>query len=144
MAKTTKALTTATGLLAVGGITYLLFRPCTLLMFRLVDTLGAMPYLDNYRAWASGFGTQLPEWVVYSLPNALWAAAYIITVEALLIPSRSKVAVAGIMPVAGAVSECLQAAGMLRGTFDVVDMAAYLLPYFAYLTYYRITNKKTA
>ena len=133
MAKTIRVLTTAAGLLAAGGLTYLLFRPCTLLMFRLVDALGAMPALARLRDWASGTGAQLPEWVVYCLPNALWSAAYILTVEALLKPSRGKVAVAGIMPVAGAVSEWLQAMGVLRGTFDVLDIVAYLLPYLAYL-----------
>ena len=141
MAKTIRALTTATGLLTAGGLTYLLFRPCTLLMFRLVEALGATPYLDNYRAWASGFGTQLPEWVVYSLPNALWSAAYILTVDALLKPSRSKVAIAGIMPMAGTVSEWLQATGVLRGTFDIADIAAYTLPYLAYLVYHAYSIK---
>ena len=135
MAKTIRTLTTAIALLATGGLTYLLFRPCTLLMFRVIDALGATACLEKCRVWASGPGIQLPEWIIYSLPNALWSAAYILTVEALLKPSRSKVAIAGIMPVAGTVSEWLQAAGVLRGTFDVLDVAAYILPYFAYLAY---------
>ena len=141
MAKTVKALTTAVGLLAVGGLTYLLFRPCTLLMFRLVDALGAMTVLGDCRAWASDSGAWLPEWVVYSLPNALWSAAYILTIEALLTPSRNKVVIAGIMPVAGAVTEWLQAIGVLSGTFDVLDIVAYALPYLAYIIYYAYQTK---
>ena len=142
MAKTISILTTAAGLLTAGGLTYLLFRPCTLLMFRLVDALGAMDALEKFRGLVSYTGTQLPEWVVYCLPNALWSAAYILTVEALLKPSRGKLAVAGIMPVAGAVSEWLQAVGVLGGTFDALDIVAYLLPYFAYLVYPH-TEQKT-
>ena len=142
MAKTISILTTAAGLLTAGGLTYLLFRPCTLLMFRLVDALGAMGALEKFRGLVSDTGTRLPEWVVYCLPNALWSAAYILTVEALLKPSRGKLAVAGIMPVAGAVSEWLQAVGVLGGTFDALDIVAYLLPYFAYLVYPH-TEQKT-
>lgn len=141
MAKTLKALTTAVGLLVVGGLTYLLFRPCTLLMFRLVDALGATTVLGDCRAWSADSGAWLPEWVVYSLPNALWSAAYILTIEALLTPSRNKVAIAGIMPVAGAVTEWLQAAGVLNGTFDVLDVVAYALPYLAYIIYYAYQTK---
>lgn len=141
MAKTVKALTTAVGLLVIGGLTYLLFRPCTLLMFRLVDALGAMTILGDCRAWASGAEAWLPEWVVYSLPNALWSTAYILTVEALLAPSRNKVAIAGIMPIAGVVTEWLQAAGVLGGTFDVLDVVAYALPYLAYIIYYAYSTK---
>ena len=141
MAKTIKALTTAAGLLAVGGLTYLLFRPCTLLMFRLVDALGATAVLGDCRVWASDSGAWLPEWFIYSLPNALWSAAYILTVEALLAPSRNKVAIAGMMPVAGVFTEWLQAAGVLSGTFDVLDVVAYALPYLAYIIYYAYSIK---
>ena len=141
MAKTVKTLTTAVGLLAVGGLTYLLFRPCTLLMFRLVDALGATTVLGVCRAWASDSGAWLPEWIIYSLPNALWSAAYILTVKALLTPSRNKVAIAGIMPVAGAVTEWLQATGVLSGTFDVLDVVAYALPYLAYIVYFAYQTK---
>ena len=130
MAKTVKALTTAVGLLAVGGLTYLLFRPCTLLMFRLVDALGAMTVLGDCRSWAADSGAWLPEWVVY-----------ILAIEALLAPSRNKVVIAGIMPVAGAVTEWLQAIGVLSGTFDVLDIVAYTLPYLAYIIYYAYQTK---
>ena len=143
MAKTLRALTTAAGFLAAGGLIYLLFRPCTLLMFRLVDAFGVMPALEKFRGWTSNAGTQLPEWIVYCLPNALWSAAYILTVEALLRPSRSKLAMAGIMPVAGAVSEWLQAVGLLRGTFDAVDVVAYVLPYLAYIVYHAYPIKNS-
>lgn len=110
-------------------------------MFRLVDALGATTVLGVCRAWASDSGAWLPEWIIYSLPNALWSAAYILTVEALLTPSRNKVAIAGIMPVAGAVTEWLQATGVLSGTFDVLDVVAYALPYLAYIVYFAYQTK---
>ena len=141
MTKTIKTLTTAAGLLTVGGATYLLFRPCTLLMFRLVDALGAMAALERFRESASAIGARLPEWVVYCLPNGLWSAAYVLTVDTLLKPSRGKLVVAGIMPAAGAFSEWLQAAGVLRGTFDALDIVAYLLPYVVYLVYPHTESK---
>lgn len=120
-------------MLLMGGMTYLLFRPQTLLMFHVTDALGLSAVINSMR---KGISSQLPEFIIYSLPGALWAAAYILTTEYFLYRQsvKTRILVAGIIPVIGAVSELLQLIGLLPGTFDVADLLCYLVPYLLYLS----------
>ena len=121
-------------LLLVGGITYLLFRPRTLLMFHVADYLGLSPIIDRIRegmtdAW-------IPEFIVYNLPGALWSAAYLLTVDCFLYGQsvRTRLVATSIVPLIGAVSEVFQLTGMVPGTFDGWDLLCYLIPYLLYLS----------
>ncbi|MBP5365319.1 MAG: hypothetical protein J6Y82_05295 [Bacteroidales bacterium] len=119
--------------LSAGGMLYLLFRPRGLVLFRAVDRVGLTDTVDAMRRAASA--TDLPEWVVYCLPNGLWSLAYVL-IAAMLMRGRTlpaRLAVAGIIPVVGLVSELMQRVGLLRGTFDWGDVAAYALPFVIYL-----------
>ena len=120
-------------LLLMGGMTYLLFRPQTLLMFHVTDALGLSAVINSMR---EGISSQLPEFIIYSLPGALWAAAYILTIDSLMFRQSvmPRILVSGIIPVIGAVSELLQLIGLLPGTFDVADLLCYLVPYLLYLS----------
>lgn len=120
-------------MLLMGGMTYLLFRPQTLLMFHVTDAIGLSAAINSMR---EGISSQLPEFIIYSLPGALWAAAYILTTEYFLYRQsvKTRILVAGIIPVIGAVSELLQFTGLLPGTFDVADLLCYLVPYLLYLS----------
>jgi hypothetical protein len=120
-------------LLLMGGMTYLLFRPQTLLMFHVTDAIGLSAAINSMR---EGISSQLPEFIIYNLPCALWAAAYILTTEYFLYRQsvKTRILVAGIIPVIGAVSELLQLTGLLPGTFDVADLLCYLVPYLLYLS----------
>lgn len=120
-------------LLLMGGMTYLLFRPQTLLMFHVTDALGLSAVINSMR---KGISSQLPEFIIYNLPGALWAAAYILTIDSLMFRQSvmPRILVSGIIPVIGAVSELLQLIGLLPGTFDVADLLCYLVPYLLYLS----------
>lgn len=120
-------------LLLMGGMTYLLFRPQTLLMFHVTDAIGLSAAINSMR---EGISSQLPEFIIYNLPGALWAAAYILTIDSLMFRQSvmPRILVSGIIPVIGAVSELLQLIGLLPGTFDVADMLCYLIPYLLYLS----------
>lgn len=120
-------------LLLMGGMTYLLFRPQTLLMFHVTDALGLSAVINSMR---KGISSQLPEFIIYNLPGALWAAAYILTIDSLMFRQSvmPRILVSGIIPVIGAVSELLQLIGLLPGTFDVADLLCYLIPYLLYLS----------
>ena len=120
-------------MLLIGGMTYLLFRPQTLLMFHVTDAIGLSAAINSMR---EGISSQLPEFIIYSLPGALWAAAYILTTEYFLYRQsvKTRILVAGIIPIIGAVSELLQFTGLLPGTFDVADLLCYLVPYLLYLS----------
>ena len=120
-------------MLLIGGMTYLLFRPQTLLMFHVTDAIGLSAAINSMR---EGISSQLPEFIIYSLPGALWAAAYILTTEYFLYRQsvKTRILVAGIIPIIGAVSELLQFTGLLPGTFDVADLLCYLVPYLLYMS----------
>ncbi len=120
-------------MLLMGGMTYLLFRPQTLLMFHVTDALGLSAVINSMR---KGISSQLPEFIIYNLPGALWAAAYILTIDSLMFRQSvmPRILVSGIIPVIGAVSELLQLIGLLPGTFDVADLLCYLIPYLLYLS----------
>ena len=114
-------------LILIGGILYLLFRPHTLLLFRVVEMLGFDPIVHSWRQHTLLWNW--PEWAVYCLPDGLWSSGYVLIVEGLFLPHPYKWLVAGIIPVVGAATELLQWAGIMPGTFDVVDIVCYLLPY---------------
>jgi hypothetical protein len=58
--------------LTVGGLIYILWRSDTLTMFVWFERLGIMPFIESLRYQAEWMSTFLPNWFIYSLPNALW------------------------------------------------------------------------
>jgi hypothetical protein len=121
-------------LLLVGGITYLLFRPRTLLMFHVADYLALSPIIDRIREGMTN--AWFPEFIVYSLPGALWSAAYLLTADCFLNGQtvKTRLAITSIIPLIGAASELLQLTGVLPGTYDGWDLLCYLIPYLIYLS----------
>jgi hypothetical protein len=85
-------------------------------------------------------GIQLPDWMVYSLPGGLWSAAYVLLVGWLMQGRALRWRLLATLPIplAGALSELLQGAGVLSGTFDTSDVVCYLAPYLIYA----LLNKK--
>lgn len=65
--------------LACGGVIYLAFRSEDLLLYKAVDACGGMSLLTKMRNLASAYSC--PEWVVYSLPDALWLTAYLLVIN---------------------------------------------------------------
>ena len=128
-------------LLLVGGAAYLLFRPETTLLFCVLAKVGFSEALHSIRA-ATEFG--MPYWMVYCLPGALWVGAYILITDTVLTgwPLRNKISAASLIMAVGVVSELLQLAAVLPGTFDAADIAAYVAPYLLYVTLI-ITKNKT-
>ena len=119
-------------LLVIGGGIYLLMRQPVMLMHKVASELGIGTLIDKGRMLVQGW--QLPEWMIFSLPGALWSTAYILIIDALLSrsPSWRRFAVAAFIPLVGIVSELLQFVGLLPGTFDALDIIAYALPLFIY------------
>jgi hypothetical protein len=119
-------------LLVIGGGIYLLMRQPVMLMHKVASELGIGTLIDKGRMLVQGW--QLPEWMVFSLPGALWSTAYILIIDALLSksPSWRRFAVAAFIPLVGIVSELLQFVGLLPGTFDALDIIAYALPLLIY------------
>jgi hypothetical protein len=116
------------GLLAIwlGGLTYVVFRSRSLLMFSWFDQMGMTDAVTSMRAAWGGTETQIPAFLIMSAPFALWVLSYMLLIEAVWGPakSRAKILWKWSLPAAAIASEILQACGMLRGTFDTNDLAA--------------------
>jgi hypothetical protein len=108
----------------IGGFTYLLFRADTLLMFQWVDSLGLSGPLAEARAAAAGFGAVLPDWFLFSLPDAAWLYAFGAQMVILHRESRLLVRVCWVVvaPVLAIGAEFGQAFGWVPGTFDMLDV----------------------
>lgn len=127
-------------LLFAGGITYVLFRPDTTLLFCALTKLGAAETLYHLRTTVE---IELPYWVVYCLPNALWVCAYILIADMVLTgwSNRTKLIVSSLIMTIGVASEMMQSAGILPGTFDFADIVAYVSPYILYVALIITKNK---
>jgi len=122
-------------LLGVGGSIYLLFRPKTLLMFKWVELLGLNEYIDRLRDMVSGI--TLNHITLYSLPDGLWLASYIIVVNT-IVSKDNKVNLlfwSFLLPAIAVTFEILQIPGVIPGVFDVFDLICYILPLLIYLIY---------
>lgn len=115
-----------------GAVIYLLYRPSSLLGFSVIGHLGLAPVAEGLRSWASP--CPWPDWVIYCLPNGLWSLAYVLVVDACMhfCTTRGKCLFAAVIPALGCLSELLQLAGTLPGTFDSGDLLCYSTPLLLY------------
>ena len=118
-------------LVSIGGCIYLMQRTTGILMFRIIDFLGLTDAVTGLRDSMS----QMPEFIVFSLPGGFWAASYILLSDAVLAgqPKLTRLAWASLIPMIGLVSELLQAAGRCSGTADWLDAVCYGIPYIFYV-----------
>lgn len=126
-------LSLSAAMLLAGGAIYVLFRPQTLLMFRVADHLGLTPAIEAARKLTEN--CHLPHFVTDCLPGGLWSAAYVLFIDSLLKrqTTKQKIGTASIIPLTGAASEVLQSVGLVPGTFDWADLLCYLLPVGIYI-----------
>lgn len=68
----------ALSLIFIGGMIYVLYRPESLLLFRVTDALGITPLIDMLRSHISRF--MLPSFMINSLPAGLWTASYLLMI----------------------------------------------------------------
>ena len=117
-----------------GGTIYVLLRSRQTLLNVLIDATGASG-VEEARERVSGL--TIPEWFVYSLPGALWSAAYILLIHALTMGERPgrRLLWAALIPALGVVSELMQKHDLLPGVADRWDVVFYALPYFIYFVY---------
>ena len=127
-------------LLVAGGLIYTLFRPTTLLGFRLTDAIGLSPLINN---WRTALATQQPApFIVYCLPNGLWSAAFILIMDRFFAhqPLRQRLCWTAVIPGIGIAAELLQAVGIVPGTFDWLDILCYAVPYLVYVGIIRLKS----
>lgn len=127
-------------LLGLGGSVYLLFRPKTLLMFKWIESLGLSEYVDRLRGLVSGI--TLNHITLYSLPDGLWLASYIIVVNTIVSKNNKYYLLfwSLLLPFIAVIFELLQIPGIIPGIFDVFDLICYIVPLIIYLIY--LKNEK--
>jgi len=96
-------------------------------MFRWFDAVALNPTVLYLRDIGSGYRSRLPDLILFSLPNGLWLLSYSLLLCFVWRDGARRVGIVWVCTLYALAigSECLQFAGLLRGTFDWADVAAY-------------------
>lgn len=110
--------------LLVGGCLYVLGRTESLLMFVWFDRLGLSTVVYSVRDRTEAVMQQLPQWALYSLPNALWLASGLLVLNGIwgiksTIDKRVWMFALWCVAIGGEVGQLLQ---IVPGTFDWLDL----------------------
>ena len=108
----------------MGGMIYVLFRTQEFRFFRWAEALGASQVLYDWRNNFLNGSLQLPRWVVYSLPEGLWALAYGLFIATIWNGQRGwiKYLWMATVPLLPAVYELLQYLDRIPGTGCLTDL----------------------
>jgi len=123
MLKLNRVITLVLVPLFIGGLIYVLFRDETLYMFRWFRFLGIMGILSQFRHIAIS-NVCPPEWVIFNMPDALWVFSFTNLMLILWQKKSTDHSFFWIIlpPAIGVCSEIGQLAGLVNGTFDLLDL----------------------
>lgn len=110
--------------ITIGGLIYLTFRVDTIKMFTWLDKIGTPSFVNSIRKNEFLQSLHIPNWVKYSLPDALWIFSF---TYLLLLIWQFKLTWSNalwffIAPSAGLFIEIGQLFKIIQGTFDLVDL----------------------
>lgn len=108
----------------LGGMIYILFRPNEAIFVNWTSTVGLDNWLNIARHKSHTLYLYLPEWIVFSLPNGLWAFAYALLITVIWSGSKSmtKYFWMASIPLLVLGFEILQYTGVIPGTFCLQDI----------------------
>ena len=113
--------------LLIGGLLYIAFRS-HLRMFRWFDQLGLSELVSDIRELTSPIAHYVPDWIIYSLPDALWIYSFTSVHQILWKDSKIAMRVLFLMSILlGCGAEVMQSLGLISGTFDWMDFILCLL-----------------
>lgn len=110
--------------LFAGGTIYLLWRSDTLLMFYWLEQLGIIDVIKGFRINLASYRNTLPNWFIYSLPNALWFYSGLLLLKKIwedISPNDGIYWIICFCLIAFG-SEIIQIFNLIGGTFDFVDL----------------------
>lgn len=115
-------------LILTGGMIYVLYRPESLLLFRVTDSLGITPLIDILRSNSSR--VMLPSFMINSLPAGLWTVSYLLMmyITTKFHTRRIRLMLALPLPISAIALEFMQLLGWCPGTFDIYDLICYIVP----------------
>lgn len=130
-------------LIALGGMIYIMFRSQNIIFFSWLDKLGLSPQVGMVRQAGATFSPG--SFVIYSLPDGLWLASYLMFINVIFSHSSKWLWLSFtlLMPVYAIGNELLQGLGLCRGHFDIYDLLCYSIPFVADLIVnrHKITRK---
>lgn len=124
-----------------GATVYWLFRSTEMVMFGALRRVSEPLFgrLTHIRALLADF--TLPHWVAYNLPDGMWLLSLLCTVHAIWLGHSAVCRIlAWSLTICAIASEALQYTGLLPGTADWLDVAAYTGASVIYMT---LTNQIT-
>jgi hypothetical protein len=115
--------------LFLGGVIYILFRASEPVFFNWIRAIGLDSWLHLARGKSLSSSLHLPAWIVFSLPNGLWAFAYAFLISGTWWGIRSwlKYFWMASIPLLVLGYEIFQYAGIIPGTFCMQDIALGIL-----------------
>lgn len=112
--------------LMIGGAIYICWRDPSLLMFDWFSRLGLTSVIEGIRAVTLPYAGQLPRWLLYSLPDALWVYAAIMLMDCIWHERRTRRRNRRLWlwsgPLLAIVVELGQLTGWVGGSFDPYDL----------------------
>lgn len=119
--------------LVCGCAIYLLFRSKSLNIYQWCVALGLSNSIDILRNYIHDWNVS--EFVKFCLPDGLYCAAYILVIDAIWHKDNGivKNIIISLVPFVTISSELLQYYGFVKGTFDIMDLFCYFIPYLVYL-----------
>lgn len=110
-----------------GSIIYIIFRSERLLLFRWFEFLKLNDLIQQIRAFNTSY--KFPDWFVYSFPDGLWIMSYLLILIEIWNRKITKQNIFWILiiPFIAIISEVFQYIGIVKGTFDFLDLISYLL-----------------
>ncbi|MED5586165.1 MAG: hypothetical protein VYB61_07405 [Verrucomicrobiota bacterium] len=128
-----------------GAVIYLVFRSRHLLVFSWVDLVGFGDLINSLRSQIPT-SLRLPDWIIFSLPDALWMYAigmfYLILWKGMKSPVRYIwYAIAPLLGIGGEIGQLI---GFVPGTFCLVDLSlcTAVLTITVFIQTKRITHEK--
>lgn len=119
--------------LTCGCAIYLLFRSKSLNIYQWCLFLGVSEMIDTLRYAVQDW--RIPDIVIFSLPDGLYCAAYILIIDAIWDDNNRhiKFLIISLVPLVTITSELLQYFKLIRGTFDIYDLVCYVIPIIVFI-----------
>ncbi|MBF4515505.1 hypothetical protein IRZ71_04090 [Flavobacterium sp. ANB] len=115
--------------LCCGSLIYILFRTSSLRMFSWFESLNLLSFIKAIRNRTTIYTNDLSDLILFSLPDGLWLFSYI---SLMLYLWKNEVKYENLLwifsiPIISIMSELGQIIKIVPGTFDITDLAMYLL-----------------
>jgi len=140
-----KMITAVVGMFT-GGMLYFLSRTDSLVMFKWIDTLALKDEVQGLRFMARPQLSSLPQWVSFSLPQALWYCSGLLAFECIWgATSRTRWQRRGWILTFSSLAfglEIGQFFHLVPGTFDLVDLALLVVAWVTVAMFSRIEQQR--